>query len=159
MKRMNETNSDISQQLARMAGELQHERTGLTPTAVTVILSEDTLVVTLRGALTPAEMSLARTPQGAAQVQEFHRQLFATSSDSMRQEIKNITGREVCEAAAEIETAAGVVVHPFTNGAMVQVFLLTPDVVSAADRDSTDCANGDGLRSAPDVGVPADPSL
>ena len=155
---MNETNSDNSQRLARMASELQHKRTGLAPTAVTVILSEDTLVVTLRGALTPAEKGLARTPQGAAQVQEYHRQLFATSSDSMRQEIKNITGREVREATAEIETAEGAVVHPFTTGAMVQVFLLTPDVASAADRDSIDCANDDGLRPAPGVGVQDGPS-
>jgi uncharacterized protein YbcI len=159
VNKMNATNSDTSQQLARMAGEHQQKRTGLAPTAVTVILSEDTLVVTLRGALTPAEKGLARTPQGAAQVQEFHRQLFTTSADSMRQEIKNITGRKVCEAAAEIETAASAVAHAFTTGAMVQVFLLTPDVDSAADRDSIDCANDDGLRPVPDVRFQDDPSL
>lgn len=155
---MNEASSDTSKQLGRMASAMQHERTGLAPTAVTVILSEDTLVVTLRGALTPAEKSLARTPQGAAQVQEFHRQLFATSSGSMLQEIKNITGRKVCEASAEIETA-GAVAHAFTTGAMVQVFLLNPDGVSAADRDSIDCANDDGLRPVPDVGFQDDPGL
>ena len=54
-----ETNSQITQQLAHMAGALQQQRTGLAPKAVTVILSEDTLVVTLRGALTPAEKDLA----------------------------------------------------------------------------------------------------
>jgi uncharacterized protein YbcI len=148
-----ETNSQITQQLAHMAGALQQQRTGLAPKAVTVILSEDTLVVTLRGALTPAEKDLARTPQGAAQVQEFHRQLFATSSDSMRQEIKSIIGGEVREAAAEIETAAGSVVHAFTTGAMVQVFLLNPDAVpvEGADRDSIERADNDGLRVAPDI--------
>jgi len=48
------------------------------------------LVVTLHGALSPAEQSLARSPAGAAQVQEFHRQLFTSSADGLRQEIKRI---------------------------------------------------------------------
>ena len=125
---MNNTNSLFAQQLAHVASVLQQQRTGLAPRAVTVVLSEDTLVVTLHDALTPAEKALSRTPAGAAQVQEFHRQLFSTSSESMRQEIKRVTGREVREATAEIETTTGAVVHAFTTGSMVQVFLLTPEV-------------------------------
>jgi uncharacterized protein YbcI len=89
-----------------------------------VVLSEDTLVVTLHGALSPAEKDLARTPTGAAQVQEFHRQLFTSSSESLRQEIRRITGVQVREATAEVETTTGTVVHVFTSGTMVQVFLL-----------------------------------
>jgi uncharacterized protein YbcI len=126
---MNETASQITQQLAEMASSLQQQRTGRAPKAVTVILSEDTLVMTLHDALTPAEKALARTPDGAAQVQQFHRQLFAGSCESIRQEIKRITGREVREATAEIETATGAVVHAFTTGAMVHMFLLKPEVV------------------------------
>jgi hypothetical protein len=57
-------------------------------------------------------------------MQEFHRQLFANSSDSLRQEIKRITGMEVREATAEIEPASGAVVQAFTTGTVVQVFLL-----------------------------------
>ena len=102
----------------------QQRRTGYPPKAVTVVLSEDTLVVTLHEALSPAEKALARTPEGAAQVQEFHRQLFKNSADSLRQEIKRITGIAVGEAAAEIETTTGAVVHAFTTGTMVQVFQL-----------------------------------
>lgn len=127
-EKRNETKS-VAEQLARVASSLQQQRTGYAPKSVTVILSEDTLLVTLHDALTPAEKALARTPEGTAQVQEFHRQLFADSSESMRQEIKRITGREVREATAEIETATGAVVHAFTTGAMVQVFLLTPEAV------------------------------
>ena len=130
---MNDTTSDIAQQLARVASRLQEQRTGHAPKAVTVVLSEDTLVVTLHEALTPAEKALARSPQGAAQVQEFHRQLFATSTEEMREEIKRITGREVREAVAEIETATGNVVLAFTTGAMVQVFLLAPESTPITD--------------------------
>jgi uncharacterized protein YbcI len=91
---------------------------------VTVVLSEGTLVITLHEALSPAERALAKSPSGAAQMQEFHRQLFANSSDSLRQEIKRITGMEVREAAAEVEPATGAVVQAFTTGTVVQVFLL-----------------------------------
>ena len=86
-------------------------------------------------------------------MQEFHRQLFRTSADMLRQEIKRITGREVREATAEIETATGAVVHAFTTGAMVQMFLLTPEVVpyTGTDRDSCEHADDDGFRPSPEL--------
>ena len=87
-----------------------------------VVLSGDTLLITLHGALSPAEKALAQNPEGAAKVQEFHRQLFASSADELRQEIKRITGVEVREAATEVETTTGTVVQVFTTGTMVQVF-------------------------------------
>jgi uncharacterized protein YbcI len=118
----------MAQQIAQAASTFEQERTGLAPSAVTVVLSEETLVITLHGALSPAEKALSKTPEGAAQVQEFHRQLFTTSSEPLRQEIKRITGVEVRESTAEVETATGTVVQVFTTGAMVQVFLLARNV-------------------------------
>jgi uncharacterized protein YbcI len=145
---MNESKSPLTRQVARVAGALQQKRTGVAPKAVTAILSEDTLVVTLDDALTPAEKALIGTPQGAGQVQEFHRQLFASSSDSMRQEIKKITGREVREATAEIDTGTGAIGHTFKSGAMVQVFLLTPEADSdeGTDHESMERADDDGFH-------------
>lgn len=124
----------MAQQVAQAASDFQAQRTGHVPKAVTVVLSEDTLVVTMHEALSPAEKALARSPAGAAQVQEFHRQLFTNSSDSLRREIRRITGVEVREAAAEIETSSGLVVHAFTTGTMVQVFLLAHGVAAEAWR-------------------------
>ena len=77
---MLEPRSTMAQQVAQAAIAFQRQRTGHAPKAVTVVLSEGTLVVTLHGALTPAEETLSRSPEGAVQVQEFHRQLFANSS-------------------------------------------------------------------------------
>jgi uncharacterized protein YbcI len=134
---MNGTPLTIGQQIAEMASALQQQRTGHAPRAVTVVLGEDTLVVTMHDALTPAERALARSPQGAAKVQEFHRQLFSNSSDAMRQEIKRITGRDVRESAAEVETSTGTVVHAFTSGAMVQVFLLAGGALPTAVSQSS----------------------
>jgi len=114
----------VAQQVAQAASKFQELRTGHAPRAVTVVMSEDTLVVTLYGALSPAEKDLAKTPEGAAQVQEFHRQLFASDSDALRQEIKRITGIVVREATAEVEPASGAIVQAFTTGTVVQVFLM-----------------------------------
>jgi uncharacterized protein YbcI len=114
--------------IAEAASAFQQEQTGHAPKAVSVVLSEDTLVVTLHGALTPVEKDLAQNPAGAARVQEFHRQLFSHSSESLRQEIRRITGRDVREAVAEVEPSTGAIVHAFTTGTMVQVFLLARKV-------------------------------
>src|ERR1700704_901133 len=121
---MTDAESKIVEQLALVASRFQTQRTGHAPKSVSVVLGVDTLVVTLHGALTLAETALARSSEGAARVQEFHRQLFANSTAELREEIMRLTGRQVREAAAEIETATGTVVHAFTTGAMVQVYLL-----------------------------------
>jgi len=121
MKKLDPT---MAQQVAQAVSAFQQRQTGYAPKAVTVVLSEDTVVVTLHEALSPAEKALARTSDGAVQVQEFHRQLFKNSVDLLRKEIKRITGVAVGEAAAEIETTTGAVVHAFTTGTMVQVFQL-----------------------------------
>lgn len=124
---MNDAETRIAAQLAQVAGRFQTQRTGHAPKSVSVVLGGDTLVVTLHGALTLAETALAQSAEGAARVQEFHRQLFANSTEELRREIDRITGRRVHEAAAEIETGTGAVAHVFTTGAMVQVFLFAPN--------------------------------
>lgn len=114
----------MAEQIALATTAFQRQSTGHAPQSVTVVLCENTLVVTLHGALSPAEKALARSPDGAVQVQEFHRQLFADSSAPLRQEIQRITGIEVRESTAEVETSTGAVVQVFTTGTMVQVYLL-----------------------------------
>ena len=125
---MDKPNSTMSRQIAQAASVFEQQRTGNTPKSVTVVLSDTTLVITLHGALSPAEKALAKSPAGAAQVQEFHRQLFANASESLRQEIKRITGVEVREATAEVEPTTGTVVGVFTTGTTVQVYLLAHSV-------------------------------
>jgi uncharacterized protein YbcI len=121
---MDESNSTTAREIGKAANAFVQRQTGRVPKSVNVVLSEDTLVITLHGALSPAEKALAQTPAGAAEVQEFHRQLFSNSSDSLRREIKRITGVEVREAATEVAPSAGTAVQVFTTGTLVQVFLL-----------------------------------
>jgi len=100
------------------------------------MLDGNTLVITLNGALTPAEQALAASPEGAAKVQEFHRQLFASSSQELLAEIRRITGIPVREAALEVDSGTGAIVHAFTRGTVVQVFQLAQPV-SALDWNGT----------------------
>jgi uncharacterized protein YbcI len=135
---MKESKSTMAQQIAQAAIAFEQRRTGShVPKSVTVVLSEGTLVITLHEALSPAERALANSPAGAAQVQEFHKRLFASSSDSLRKEIQRITGMEVREATAEIEPASGAVVQAFTSGTVVQVFLLAGNAPTEAWTGST----------------------
>ena len=97
---MAKADTTMAQQVAEAARVFQEQRTGRVPSAVTVVLSGDTLVVTMHDALSPAEKALARTPEGAAQVQEFQRQLFASSLDVLRQEIKRINSLRYRAATA-----------------------------------------------------------
>ena len=124
--------SSVAHQIAGAASAFEQRRTGHMPQSVAVMLSERTLVVTLQGTLSPAEKALAKSPAGAASVQEFHRQLFYTFADSLRQDIKRITGVEVCDAPAELEATSGTVAQVFTTGAMVQVFMLARDVPASS---------------------------
>ncbi len=139
---MTKLDPTMAQQVAQAISAFQEQRTGYPPKAVTVVLSDDTLVVTLHEALSPAEKALSSTPAGAVQVQEYHRQLFKDSVDLLRQEIKRITGVAVGEAAAEMETTTGAVVHAFTTGTMVQVFRLAGKISAVA-------WNGNGSTDQP----------
>ena len=128
MEMLSQSNSTVAQQIAQAALAFHEQGTGHAPKSVTVVLGADTLVVTLHGALSPAEQVLAKSAAGAAQVQKFHRQLFANSCEPLRQEIKRITGVDVREATAEVEPMTGTVVQVFTTGTMVQVFQLAQNV-------------------------------
>jgi uncharacterized protein YbcI len=124
--------TSVAHQIAQAASAFEQRRTGHAPKSVTVVLSGETLLITLHGALSPAEKALARSPEGAAEVQEFHRQLFHDSADALRQEIKRIAGVEVREATAEVEPISGAVVQVFTTGTTVQVFLLAHEVPASS---------------------------
>jgi len=122
--------ANFSKELAQIALAMQSERTGHTPKAVTVVASDETVVLTLHEALTPAEKILARTESGATKVEQYHRALFAVSCDELRKEIQRLTGRRVREAAVVVEPATGAIVHAFTSGTVVQIFQLEPHGVA-----------------------------
>jgi uncharacterized protein YbcI len=139
---MDTSNCTMAKQVALAAIAFEEQRTGRVPTSVTAVMSDNTLVITLHAALSPAERALAMSPEGAVRVQEFHQQLFDDSGGVLRQEIKRITGVEVREAAVQLDPATGTVVKAFTSGTVVQVFLLADRVAAGAWSGS----GGDGRK-------------
>ena len=111
----------MAQQIAQSAIAFEEHRLGRRPKTVTVLLGGNTLVITMQGVLSVAEMALAVSAMGATQLQEYHQHLFNESSGPLRQEIRRITGLEVCEDAKHTATAA---VQVYSVGTVVQVFLL-----------------------------------
>ena len=141
---MKTTVGTMAQRVANAVKKFQTERTGHAPKAVTVVLNDDTLVVTLHEALSPAEIILSRSSDGANFVRDFHRRLFDSSVGSLREEINRITGVPIRESAVEVETATGAVEHAFASGTMVQVFRLANNIAPEAwndqvTNDSTCC--------------------
>jgi uncharacterized protein YbcI len=139
--------STAAQRVAEAAFAAEHLRTGHDPESVRVVLGADTVVITVYGALSPAERTLGADPQGAARVRDFHRQLFATSCADLRRQIEQIVGVPVREASAEVPTASDATLSVFTTGTMVQVFLLTGDVPSAMDGACERFGNASGRPS------------
>ncbi len=135
---MNDSALTMAEQVAHAIRDFQQQRTGHAPKSVTVVLSEGTLVITLHDALTPAEKNLSGTAEGAAQVREYHRELFQSALGPLRKEIERITGAAVREAASEVEPSTGAVVHVFSTGTMVQVFQLSGGLSSETWSGSTD---------------------
>jgi uncharacterized protein YbcI len=125
---MDQPSLTMAEQIGRAACIFEQQRTGLVPQSVAVVQSDGALVITLHGALSEAEKAVAKAPGGAAQLQAYHRELFASASQALRDEIKRITGVEVREAAAEIEPGTGAVVAVFTTGTVVQVYLLARSI-------------------------------
>ncbi len=121
---MEKSSSTVAQQIAQAAIAFQKQTTGHAPTSATVVLNEDMVVIALRGALSPAEKALVKSPTGAAKLQEYHRHLFANTSGALRAEIENITGVPVREATVEVETITGTATEVSVTGSVVQVFFL-----------------------------------
>ena len=81
---------------------------------------------------------MPRPRRGPLKCRAFTASCSTTPPTALRQEIKRITGVEVREAKAEIETKTGTVVQVFSTGTVVQVFLLAGGITA-------DTWNGSGI--------------
>jgi uncharacterized protein YbcI len=123
---MDPSQGTIGEKVGRAARAFEKLRTKHGRNWVAVFMNEDAVVIALHGSLTAAEKTLAQSPAGAAQVWEFHRDLFADVSATLFQKIKSITGMIVRDVIAEIEPTTGGVVQLFTTDTVGEEFLLAP---------------------------------
>ena len=68
---MENLNSSVAQRISQAAVAFQQQRTGHKPKSVAVVLSGDTLLITLHGALSQAEKALAQSPAGMPRCRSF----------------------------------------------------------------------------------------
>jgi uncharacterized protein YbcI len=129
---MTQLETSIAKQVAQAAAVCHRDRTGHAPESVAVVLNGDTVVVTLHGALTLAEQTLAKSEEGAAKIQEFHRRLFASSLEPLATRIREIVGSDVVEAVTEINGKVETHEVVFATGTIVQVLRLSGPVAAGA---------------------------
>jgi uncharacterized protein YbcI len=125
---VSDSDINLARQIAQAASDFEEQITGHAPKTVTVVMSDQTLVVTIHGSLSSAELTAIQQSQGATRVQDFYRKLFTNASYSLRQEIERIAGVEVREATAEVDLSTGTVVKVFTTGKVAEVVLLARSV-------------------------------
>ena len=117
----------MARQIAQAIRAYEIRVEGHSPESVNVILNGRALVIIMEGALSSVELSLLQSPAGAAQVQEFHHQLFWKPTASLWHEIKRIIGSDGGDQTPE-GLAARICVKVFSNGTVVHVFLLDRSV-------------------------------
>jgi len=110
---MDEPRLRRARQIARAVSVCERERRGCPPVSASVALGGSTVVVTLLGALAPAERAATQTPEGAALVQEYYRALFDSAGGPLLREIGRITGTDVKGATADVQGMTGTVVQVF----------------------------------------------
>ena len=104
---MTTSDSTVAQQIAQAAIAFEQRRTGHAPKSVAVVLSGDTLVITLHGALSPAE-------KGRDLLKQVRTHLIETARPVMEAMVEGATGVAVVSLHHDISTATGEEVVVFT---------------------------------------------
>ena len=125
-------NSDMAKQVALAASDFELQRTGHLPKSVTVVLSGETVVITLHGALSPAETALAKSRgRGRPGASSFTANYSTARRNRCGKEIK--TNHRSGSARSGRRSRAGVwhrCQGVSTTGTVVQVFLLADSVTA-----------------------------
>jgi uncharacterized protein YbcI len=87
--------------------KLEKEYLGRGPADARTFFVDDMIIVRLRGVLTPAEIKLAKKPEGQRLVKETRRQLFETILDLLETTTLDVTGCNVISLHSDISTKTG----------------------------------------------------
>ncbi|MFM8635571.1 MAG: Na-translocating system protein MpsC family protein [Planctomycetia bacterium] len=129
----------LARQVALATGSFEHLLLGRAPTSVSVVAHDEWMVVNVHESLSPLERRLARDEAGRTRVQEYHRELFESTLDALRDHVRQATGVTLQSGMAHVEPATGSLLKTLSTHATIELFLL-----------------GDGL---PGLGVPVNVHL
>ena len=114
----------VARRVARSIGGFEHTLLGRVPRSVTVVAMPDRLVVTVHEAFTPLERRLVGDAGGCCRVDDFHRDVFESSSEALLDHVRRSTGVELDAGLVHVDAATGSILKTFTTESSVELVLL-----------------------------------
>jgi uncharacterized protein YbcI len=111
---MEDTEATMAKRIALAAMVYEHRVTGRVPEIVTVVLGDDAVIIKACRSLAQTKAEMVKSSDCAVQLRESQRIPFNIACEPLRCEIGQITGVEVREAVAEVESSIGIGVKVFS---------------------------------------------
>jgi uncharacterized protein YbcI len=138
----------LARQVAQATGTFENMLLHRVPKSVSVVASEEWMVVHLHEDFDAVERRMATAGDGRQRVEEFHRFLFESSLESLRSHVRRATGVMLRGAVAHVDTDSCMVLKTFSTHPSVDLFVLGGSVpglgVPVNHHRHADCANGHG---------------
>ena len=104
---MKTTRGMLEAEFSKAITNFEKQHFGRGPSDSRTFFIKDMILVRLVGILTPAEVRLAETPEGARLVKETRRQLFETSRPYMEEMVRQICGCSLISLHTDMSTRTG----------------------------------------------------
>lgn len=98
---------ELAQRVIDAVTRFERDQMSITPADVSVDLHPGSLVVTFRGATSPAERDRARDVQARERLERFHREVFDQVKPALETAIQDILGRTVVRSSYNLDVASG----------------------------------------------------
>jgi hypothetical protein len=114
----------LSRRIAQAAGSFEHLLMHRAPASITIVATDQSLVLTIHEPFSPAERRLAADGgSGLSRVAEYHRSLFDNSLDALCRHVRLLSGVELHGAAIHVDARTGSVLKTLTTKAAVDTFV------------------------------------
>ena len=110
--------------VAQAAGAFEHLLFGRTPISVTVAIKDESMVVTMLESFSPLERRLSRDDAGRRRVDEFHRALFDSTLDALRDHVRQTAGVDLRGAVVHVDAETGSITKTLSTDADIDLYLL-----------------------------------
>jgi len=101
------TRGEVENMLANAITQFEKEHLGRGPVETRVYVIEDMILVRLRGVLTPAEVKLAKTPEGHGLIKQVRTQLLESSRTILEEIVQQVTGCCTVSLHSDISVKTG----------------------------------------------------
>jgi len=108
------TRGEVEALLTNAIIQFEKDHLGRGPVEARVYIIEDMVLVRLRGVLTPAEITLAKTPEGHVLIKQVRTQLLESSRTILEEIVQKVTGCSVVSLHSDISVKTGERVIVFT---------------------------------------------